>query len=53
MAGTAGSKYGIVNDGLPLRAGTKPSDSPKKLKNLRRILKSKRSTNKNKANNQV
>ncbi len=49
MAGTAGSKHGIVNDGVPLRSdlkkpftGPKASDSKKRRKNLRRNVRSKR-----------
>jgi len=52
MAGTAGSKYGIINDGLPLRSDAKIVASKKRLKNLRRILKNKRSA-RNKTNNQI
>ncbi len=42
MAGTAGSKYGIVNDDLPLKSEFKLPPSKKELKDLRRILRRKK-----------
>jgi len=45
MPGTAGSKYGIVHDDLPLKSDFKsPSPhSKRELKDLRRILRRKKS----------
>ena len=44
MAGTAGSKYGVVKDGLPVKCDQQTAPK-KKLKSLRNILKKKRRKN--------
>jgi hypothetical protein len=41
MAGSAGSKYGVIDEGVPLKKGiTKIDNSPKELKNLRIVIRS-------------
>jgi hypothetical protein len=49
MAGTAGSKYGVVKDGIPIKASQiKPR---KKFKSLNRLLKRKKKQTKDSENN--